>query len=143
MEHTFRLRTGIKIWFSGFEVFAVFILLYLIFDKKEFNAEKICAITLIGILLILGLLYTTYLFCYKIKIGDRFFAAKKFFAWHTYRVEDITNIQYKRIAFGDYTYVIRIGKKKVEISQLLRNKVFVDKFFEENGVFRKFPRVAI
>lgn len=141
MEQSFKLRLGIKIWFCTFEILAIVIVLSLIFDKHEFNSEKICAISLISLLAIFGLVYTFYLLSYKIIIRSEDFSVRKFFITRSYKISEITNVEYKRIAFGDYTYVLCFGKKKVEVSQMLNNKNLVDSFFEAKGIFRKFPRV--
>lgn len=79
MEQSYKFRVGIKIWFSVFEIVAIVILISLIFDKNEFNAEKICAIALISVLAIAGLAYTFYLFSYKIIIRSSDFSVNKFF----------------------------------------------------------------
>lgn len=141
MEQSVKFRLGIKIWFCIFEVLAIVIIISLIFDKHEFNLEKTCAISLIALLAIVGVVYTIYLFSYKIIIRSEDFSVRKFFITRSYKISEITNVEYKRIAFGDYTYVLCFGKKKVEVSQLLKNKNLVDSFFETKGIFRKFPRV--
>lgn len=141
MEQSVKFKWGIRIWFCAFEILAIAIILSLIFDKNEFSTETICAITLIAILALLGLVYTFYLFSYKIVVRGEEFSVRKFIITQTFKTEDITSVDYKRKAFGDYTYVIKIGKKKVEVSLLLKDKIVIDKFFEEKGIFRKFPRV--
>lgn len=117
------------------------IILFLIFDKNEFNAEKICAITLIAILALIGLVYTFYLFSYKIIIRSEGFSVRKFFIIKTFEINDITNIEYKRVAFGDYTYVVKFKNGKMEVSQLLKDKALIDRVLAEKGFFKKFPRI--
>lgn len=143
MEQSVKFRLGIKIWFCFFEVLAIVIIISLIFDKHEFNLEKICAISLIALLAIVGVVYTIYLFSYKIIIRSEDFLVRKFFITRSYKISEITNVEYKRIAFGDYTYVLCFGKKKVEVSQMLNNKTMLDKYLDEQGVFKRYPRINI
>lgn len=140
MGQSVKLRLGIKIWFCTFEILAIVIVLSLIFDKREFNSEKICTISLISLLAIFGLVYIFYLFSYKIIIRSEDFSVRKYFITTTFKIEDITGVEYKK-AFGNYTYVVIIDKTKMEVSPLLNNKNLIDSFFETKGIFRKFPRV--
>lgn len=93
-----------------------------------------------------GIIFTgfaIYLLTFKLSIINNELSVRKFFITRSYKISEITNVEYKRIAFGDYTYVLCFGKKKVEVSQMLNNKTMLDKYLDEQGVFKRYPRINI
>lgn len=135
------MKLGIKFLFGLLDLIGIFITFCLILQNNDFNIEKLLAIILVGIFSASGAVYTLYLYSYKIVFEDKNFSVRKFFITKTYEINEISGIIYKQNIFGLYTYIVKIGKKKIEISPALKNKIIADKFFEENGIFKKFPRV--
>ena len=139
MAQTFKIKISVKLWYLLFELIGLFVLLFIILDKQKFGPVKISVIALVGTSILLGLMYIAYIFSYKIEIINQSFSVRKFFTTKTFKVSDITSIDYNRLAFD--AYIIKAERKKVVISHRLTNKNAIDRFFDVNGVFKKFPRV--
>ena len=144
MEKKYKMKASIKIIGVFCIMFLAGISLLCIYDDYKYDIYELVFIILASALLGgIMLIWTIYMFCFKLVINDKVFTVRKFFTTKTYHIDDITNIDYKRILFGDYAYVLKIGNKKVEISQFLKNKIEIDRYFKDNGIFEKYPRVEI
>lgn len=143
MNKTVKMNNGIRIWFSAFDILIIIVLICIILDKQDFNFEKIFGLILTAFLTSAMLVYSLYLFSFKIMVYDNYFTVRLFFKTRICKITDITDISYKRITFGDYTYVVRFGKRKMEVSPLMKNKRIIDKKLQDNGIFEKYPRVSI
>ncbi len=96
--------------------------------------------SIIVTLSVIGIVYDIYLLRFKLIIGEKDFKFRKFFKIYKFNYDEITGIEYKRVAFGDISYVIKLNKKKVEIAPILKNKVVIDKKLTDLGIFQKYPR---
>jgi len=140
LEQKIVMNKAIKFYFTFFEILSILIIVYLLIDKNEFNTEKICALAIIATLSVIGIVYDIYLLRFKLIIGEKDFKFRKFFKIYKFNYDEITGIEYKRVAFGDISYVIKLNKKKVEIAPILKNKVVIDKKLTDLGIFQKYPR---
>lgn len=129
------------VFFIGI-IFFLSISIYVCLDDVDIYQKVL--IVLLGIFFGGGcLIYEFYLITYNIYIDNDYIKVRKLFKTYTFNITDITNIIYKQVAFGSYTYIIVFSKIKVEIAPLMKNKSAMDNFLNEHGVFKKFPRVDI
>lgn len=122
-------KVNIKLWFKivcllSACFFTAFIVYACINDIDIY--EKFCLILLGKLLGGISIIYGLYCCLFAIYVGDDYIKVKKLFKSRIYSISEITKIDYKLVAFGNYTYVVYFGKRKVEISQLLKNKIIVD-----------------
>jgi len=135
----------IKNWFRILTLlFALFFWGFLLFALLSTGQEDEVVFFEVLLSILLGCVFslaTLYSFLCKILVKDETIITRKFFCRRTYKYEDITNISYKKAAFGDSTYVLRFGKKRLEISQLMVNKDIIDRKLKEEGIFNKYPKI--
>lgn len=136
-----KIKTWAKILFTFFALFFIGFLLFALLSTGQEDEAVFCVVVLC---IILGGVFSfaaLYSFSCKIIVKEDCIVARKFFCNKTYKYEEITGISYKKAAFGDATYVLRFGRKKLEISQLMVNKNVMDKKLKQEGIFKKYPKV--
>lgn len=136
-----KIKTWAKILFTFFALFFIGFLLFALLSTGQEDEAVFCEVVLCVILGGVFSFAALYSFLCKIIVKEDYIVARKIFCNRIYKYEEITGISYKKAVFGDATYVLRFGRKKLEISQLMVNKNIMDKKLKQEGIFKKYPKV--
>lgn len=113
MNGVFKIKIWFKITGVIFAIASTLIAITCILDHTSYDIyELVCIILCCVGVTGLFTIWSIYLVCFKIIIKDDTISIRKFLKINCFCLADITDVDYKRIAFGDYTYVIKVGRKK-------------------------------
>lgn len=143
MQQPIKIKWGIKLFAFVVILLCIAISMLGIFDKGYDITERICIIVVGVVIGMIWLVWFVYLLRYKIVIVEDQFTVRVFFKTRIYHISEITNIVYKRMAFGDYTYVVKFDNGKMEVSSLLKDKYTIDKKLDDSKIFEKYPRIPL
>lgn len=140
MEET----VSMKLWFKIVLIIGglAFIAVIVYACLNDGDIYERVTVVILGVLFSgLGLGYGIYCCVYKIYVGSDYIRVRKPFKTKNYKLSEVTKIDYKLMAFGNYEYVLYFGKDKVSVSPVMNNKITLDRKLDEAGIFKKYPRI--